>query len=263
MRVRSGTVVVGVVLAISLTLGSLGAWWVVHARPRPGEFIDVLATADGAAVVVRRERSSDRSFVEVYDGERLRWRGMIPHYAGRPGAIAVAASPRSITVRVVRGGHPYLFAFDAATGAKIDSFDLVPGAPPDPDAYTLGSLATVSDGHRGAELLAAPGGGIEVIGVDLDQRRLAWKRSLPGRPLDAWIAGDLLVLQQVDGKRALALADGADAPAPSAGAPAISSSDTSLVPARNHVGGGRIWVVTPRAITVLDAHSLQPVATLR
>ncbi|MBE7450597.1 MAG: hypothetical protein HS111_17365 [Kofleriaceae bacterium] len=54
----------------------------MHARPRPGEFIDVLATPDGV-VAVRREQASANAFVEVGDGDRLRWRG-VAGYAGRP-----------------------------------------------------------------------------------------------------------------------------------------------------------------------------------
>ena len=83
MRGRSGTIIVALVMALGLGVGGVGAWWVVHARPRPGDFIDVLATNEGA-IVVRHEQSSDHAFLEVYDGSRLRWRGMVPRYAGHP-----------------------------------------------------------------------------------------------------------------------------------------------------------------------------------
>lgn len=252
-RGRSGTFIVALVMALGLSLGGLGAWWVVHARPRPGDFIDVLATPDGA-VVVRRERSSDNTFLEVYDGPSLRWRGMVPRYAGRPGALAVAASRRTITVRVARGGHPYLFTFDAGTGSKIDSFDLVPDAPPDETAYTLPTVATVSDGVRGAEVLAVPGGGgTLVIGTALDERRLAWKTTLAGVATDAWITGDTLVVQTGAIRHALQLGDGAVV-APPAGDP---------VPHPANASGGRIWRVTPKAITVVDAATGTELGTIR
>ena len=252
MRGRSGTIIIALVMALGLGLGGLGAWWGVHARPRPGDFIDVLATPEGA-VVVRREKSSDNAFLEVYDGPTLRWRGMVPTYAGRPGALAVAASKRSVTVRVVRGGIPLIFAFDAATGSKVDSFALVPDAPPDKDAYTLPTVATISDGVRGAELLAAPGGGTLIIGTALDERRLAWKKTIAGTASDAWITGDLLVVQAGDARHAFQLTDGAAA-APPAGDPPAHPTNTAA---------GRTWQVTPRAITVIDAATRGELATIR
>jgi hypothetical protein len=255
MRGRSGTIIVALVMVLGLGLGSLGAWWVVHARPRPGDFIDVRATNEGA-VVIRRERSSDHAFLEIYDGSHLRWRGMVPQYAGRPGAPAMAMSNRSVTVRVARGGHPHLFAFDAATGAKVDSFDLTPDAPPDASAYTLATVATVNDGAHGAEILAAPGGGTLVIGVALDERRLAWKKTVPGTATDAWITGDTLVIASGsagDVRHAFALTDGAERPAPTGAPP----------PHPPGAAGGRIWTVTPRAITVTNAATRETMATIR
>ena len=254
MRGRSGTVVVAIVMSLGLTLGGIGAWWVVQARPRPGEFVDALATPDGA-VVVRKERSSDRAFLEVYDGTRLRWRGMIPRYAGHPGVIALAASPRSITARVVRGGHPFVFAFDAATGAKLDLFDLTPGTKPDPTGQNLPTGVTVGNGHHSVELVSAADGGSEIFGLDLEQRRLMWRRPLPDRPEGAAWVGDLIVLRYGGGvqSRALRLGDGSDAPVPDAGrddAPHITA-------------GGRTWRVTPREIKVMDAATGQVLGTIR
>jgi outer membrane protein assembly factor BamB len=255
VRGRSGTIVVAIVMSLGLTLGGIGAWWVVHARPRPGEFIDALATPDGA-VVVRKERSSDRAFLEVYDGTHLRWRGMVPRYAGHPGVIAVAASPRSITVRVVRGGHPFVFAFDAATGAKLDLFDLTPGTSPDPSGHTMPTVATVGDGHHSVELVTAAGGGSEIFGLDLEQRRLMWRRPLADRPEGAAWVGDLIVLRYGGGGRARALrrGDGSDAPVP---------PDAGRDVAPHTTAGGRTWRVTPREITVMDAASGQVLGTIR
>lgn len=255
MKGRSGTIIVALVMGLGLVLGGIGAWWVVHARPRPGEFIDVLATREGA-VVVRKEKASAHAFLEVYDGSHLRWRGMVPHYAGRPGAVAIAASRRSVTVRVVRRGHPYVFAFDAGTGAKIDSFDLTPEAPADANAYTLPTVATVSDGDlgRGAEILATPGGkDTLVIGVALDERRLAWNKTVPGVASDAWITGDTLVVQAGTARHAFALVDGADRPAP--------PGDIPRHPANER--GGRRWAVTPQAINIIDAATGDAMATIR
>lgn len=281
-RGRSGTVIVVIVLALGLGVGAIGAWWVVEARPQPGAFIDALAIP-GGAIVVRHERSSDRGIVELYDGDRRRWRAMVPHYAGGPGRLAMAASPRSVTVRSVRGGRPYVFAFDTAAGAKLDSFDLAGEVPPIAAAYTLPHLVTVAGERYAAEVITTPTGGVDVIGVDLEQRRLAWRIPLPWTPRDAWIAGDLLVLSGGPQALALALADGTERPAPPGPVPGLPAGLTydparrelraaggasyplppdAAVPARHHVARELVWVVTPRAITALDVQTLQPAATI-
>ncbi|MBE7450596.1 MAG: hypothetical protein HS111_17360 [Kofleriaceae bacterium] len=64
------------------------------------------------------------------------------------------------------------------------------------------------------------------------------------------------------GRRALALDDGADRAAPDGpppAAPAAGWRDAGAAPRRGH----RIWVVTPRAITVHDAPTLALIATIR
>lgn len=245
-RGRSGTIIVAIVLALGIGVGSLGAWWVVKARPRPGAIIDALAIPDGA-VVVRHERSSERSFVELYDRDRLRWRAMVPPYAGAPGRPALAYSRRSVIVRTLRGGKPYVFAFDTAGGAKIDSFPL--------DGDNLTGLATVSSGGRhAAEIVGQPGGGALVIGVDLDARGLTWRAPLTWQPTAAWFAGETLVVDGgADRRAAFAAATGAPAAVP-AGAPPAPTT---------HASGPHELVVTPQSVTIVDRATRATVGTIR
>ena len=142
----SGRLVVAVVLTIGVGVGALGSWWLVRSRPVPGDFIDAVATPDGGAVVIRHERGSKNDFVDVYGRDRLRWRALIPRYAGAVGTPAIAATSEVVTVRVVRDGHPNVFAFDIEHGRRLASFDLAEGEPADPAVYTKPGLATVMAG---------------------------------------------------------------------------------------------------------------------
>lgn len=270
-RTGNGRLIVVVVLAIGLSLGGLGSWWIVHARPVPGAYVDAIALPDGGAIVIRHERGTDHSFIELHGRDGMRWRGLIPHYAGGPGTVAAASSGAVVTVRVARGGHPYLFAFDAATGGKIDSFDLADEVPPDPHAYTLPGLATVADGERAIEVIGRPGGGARLIMLDLHGQRLVWKVDVAAAPDAVWTAGDQVVARTGTALAAWAIPTGTAMPPPTDGpaaAPPALARPSYPVPAGAlpaqpyHHAGGRIWIVAPTAITVLD-ESLAPVRTLR
>jgi hypothetical protein len=275
----SGRLVVAVVLAIGLGVGALGSWWLVRARPVPGDFVDLVATADGGAVVIRKQHGSHNDFVEVYDRDRLRWRGLIPPYAGAVGTPAIAATGKVVTVRVVRDGHPNVFAFDIEHGSKIASFDLTEGEPADVRAYTLERLATVAAGAWSVEVIARPGGGARLVALALDEHRLAWKADLARAPTVVWIAAGGQVRAQVDDVvYAWSLATGAsepprspDVPTPgmgSAGGAARVTADgfeftsgtravvpvppTAVRPQPYHLGGGRGRIVEPDQLSLVD-----------
>ncbi|MEZ4401345.1 MAG: hypothetical protein R3B06_15070 [Kofleriaceae bacterium] len=271
---RNGRLVVAVVLTIGVGLGALGSWFLVRSRPVPGDFVDAVATPDGGAVAIRHQRGSERYFVDVYGPDRLRWRALVPPYAGAVGTPAVAATAKVVTVRVVRDGHPHLFAFDTLHGAKIASFDLADDTPADAHAYTLPGLATVAADGWAVEVLARPGGGARLIAVALDQRRLAWKVDLAAPPTAVWLTADQVVARTGDALAAwrhdTGVPEAARTTAPPAptttaglqvtpGGFAAASGATYPVPADAarpepyHVSGGRAWVIEPAQLTVLDA----------
>lgn len=274
MARSSGRVIVAIVLALGIGVGALGSWWMVHARPVPGDFVDAIATDDGGAVVIRRERGADRDFVEVYDKDRLRWRGLIPRYAGAVGTPAVAATRKVVTVRVARGGHSEVFAFDTVHGAKLASFDLTEDAPADPHAYTLPGLATVWAGAWSVEVVARPGGGARLYAMALDERRLAWSVDVATAPTDVWFGTGGQVRARIgDQVQAWNLGTGKpEAPTSTDHPPtapglhvtadgfAFAAGDHTDVtvpgdavrPQPYHVAGGRGWIVEPDKLSVVD-----------
>lgn len=269
MATRSGRLVVAIALTLAFGLGSLGAWWLIRSRPTPGAFVDAVATADGGAVLIRRERD-DRFFLEVHGPDRMRWRALIPRYAGAVGTPAIAATPRVVTARVARDGHPFVFAFDTVHGAKIASFDLVDDGPGDPAAYTAPGRATVFGGGWSVEVLARPDGGARLLGMQLDAHRLAWKVELAAWPDAVWLDGAQVVARTGEARAAWQLTDGTSvAPASAAPTPAAPGlrfdgrtarwGDASytvppaaIAPQPYHAVGDRLWVITPDRVTVLD-----------
>lgn len=281
---RNGRLVVVIVLAIGLSLGAVGSWWLVRSRPTPGEFIDVLALPNGSAVVIRHERGTDHTFVEVRGPDRLLWRGLVPRYAGSPGTLATAATATVLTVRVTRSGHPVVFAFHTATGRKLASFGLADDLPPDPHGYTLPGIATVPAGERSVEVLGRPGGGARLILVELSARRLAWRVDLPAPPDEVWVEADAVLARRGTEVSAWSIVDGAPRAAGGAlpptsavgggrfftdlgwgtgggGAIRYPVPAAAVRPRRYHQGGDRIWIVEPTRLTVLDG-DLAPIATI-
>lgn len=274
MASRSGKLVVAVVLTIGVGLGALGSWWLVRSRPVPGDYVDAIALPDGGAVVIRRERGSQRNFVEVHDRTRMRWRALVPTYNGAVGTVAVAATPSVVTVRVTRDGHPQVFAFDTVHGSKLDSFDLADGEPPDGHAYTLPGLATVASGEWSVEVVSRPGGGARLYALALDEHRVAWKVDVAGTPTAVWFGGGGQVRARVDGAElAWDLATGAVAAPRSAeplgradqgyvagevigargGSPwTFAVPATAVRPQLYHLAGGRAWVIEPTKLSLVD-----------
>ncbi|MBK9034596.1 MAG: hypothetical protein IPL61_25565 [Myxococcales bacterium] len=276
MATRSGRLVVAVVLVIGVGLGALGSWWLVRSRPVPGPFIDAIALPDGGAVVIRHEQGTSRDFVEVHGRDHLRWRALIPPYAGSIGTVAVAATNKVVTVRVLRDGHAHVFAFDIVHGSKIASFDLTELAPADPRGYTVPGLATVSAGAWAVEIVAQPEGGVRLFTMELDEHRLAWKVELPTVPSAVWFGdGGQVRARLGDEVVAWNLTDGkpeapASLDAPATGSPAggyvtadgfgwsgggktdFAVPAGAVPPQAYHLGSGRAWVIEPERLSLVD-----------
>ncbi|MBP8807264.1 MAG: hypothetical protein KBG48_30555 [Kofleriaceae bacterium] len=269
MAARSGRLVVAIALALAFGLGGLGSWWLVRSRPTPGAFVDAIATPDGGAVLLRRERG-DRYFLEVHGPDRLRWRALVPRYAGAVGTPAIAATTSVVTVRIVRDGRPQLFAFDTARGSKLASFELLEDAVSDRAGYTAAGRSTTFAGGWSAEVLARPDGTARLIAVELDAQRLAWKVEVAAWPDAVWLADGQLVARTGATLAAWTLADGAPtspmSTTPPSTAPGLVIADRvvtwggaryaapadAVAPQPYHAAGDRVWIVEPSRVTALD-----------
>ena len=182
-------------LAIGLSVGALGIWWMQRARPRAGAYVDVLAVATDAAVAIRGEDGGKRSFVELIADGRLQWQALVPRYADPPRGTGLAASGNAVTVRVVRDGRPELFALATRDAEKLGGLHLS-DRPPAAGGYTLPRVATVSDGARSFELFGDDRA-VDAVAIGLGDGHVLWRVGLGPGPIEdaAVVDGDLVVRQ--------------------------------------------------------------------
>src|ERR1041384_5074611 len=102
------------IVIVGLIVGGIGAWMIYKNKPRTGAVIDTLVVDDKTKIVILAEDGGVRSFVELHEGNDVKWQAMIPTYAGSPGRSGVAWSQFAVSVRVVRDGRAELFALARA-----------------------------------------------------------------------------------------------------------------------------------------------------
>jgi len=119
-RTVRGPLIVAIVLTVGIGMGVAGVLWMRAARPVPGPYVDALAIRDGV-IAIRAEADGPNGFVERWSDGELRWRGLIPTYDGRPGAIGVRVTAGRVAIRVRRGGQPMSFDLDFARGTKLET----------------------------------------------------------------------------------------------------------------------------------------------
>lgn len=194
------------IVLVGAAVAGVGAWYVVHARPEPGDVLDTIAApeaGEGATLVVRGERGGDRSFLELHatspSGDQVVWQGLIPHYAGARGRPALAWSRDVVTVRVERDGRAEVFAFSMRDAAKLGAFRLATEHEPITTPPT--GPITLTDHVRAYEFV----GGTDwhqLIGVDLTTGKGVWKVELGPAPVtNAGIEGGSVWVQQLDQRR--------------------------------------------------------------
>ena len=142
------------IVVVGAAVAAVGIWFMMGAKPQPGAVIDELSIDGGAKLVIRHEEGGQRSFVELHQGGEMRWRALVPPYAGRSGMPAVAWNDGVISVRVIRDGKAEIFALARRDASKVGGLHLAP------DKVTLRDApgpVTVHDGKRSYELVAGDG----------------------------------------------------------------------------------------------------------
>ena len=164
-----------IIVAVGAAVAAVGVWYVIHARPKPGDVIDTFDVGNGDTLVVRAEAGGDRSFLELRRKNDVVWQGLIPHYAGSKGRSGVAWSTTSVTVRIEREGRAEVFAMTLQAGEKLGGIRFAPEHEPI-KTQTEGPL-TITDHVRSYEIIGGTDWN-QIVAVDLRSGKALWKADL-------------------------------------------------------------------------------------
>jgi hypothetical protein len=197
-----------IVVLIGVAAAVVALWFMRTQRPVPGEEIDRFAIGPERTLIVRHEATSERSFVELQVGDTVKWRALVPPYAGAKGRPALAWSDKAVTVRVSRNGRAEVFAFAMDTAHKLGAFRLAPEHEPI-TTHAHGPI-TLTDHARGYELVGGPGWN-QLIAIDLVRGGGAWKVDLGADPVsDAGLSDGEIWVMQGSKRRAFDLEHGTE-----------------------------------------------------
>jgi hypothetical protein len=204
-----------IIVLVGIAVAALGAWYATTARPEPGDVIDTFTLDTKRTLIVRGERGGARSFLELREGDTVKWQALIPHYAGAKGRPAIAWSSHAVTVRIERGGRAEVFAFALAgtrSGAKLGGARLAKEHEP-VRMHAQGPI-TLTDHLRSFEIVAGAGWA-QIVAIDLGSGELAWKKDLgPGPVTAGGVDGEIVWIEAGGRRRGFLTANGRDTPAP-------------------------------------------------
>ena len=193
------------IVLVGAAIAAVGVWYFLHARPVAGAVVDTIPIDSRRALVIRAEAGGERAFIELHDGDELKWQAMVPRYGGRPGAPGIAWGPTAVSVRVVRDGHAELFALALRDASKLGGMRLAPDHGPIIDAP---GPVTLTDHVRSYELVSGPDWH-QVVAVDLTSGRALWAQELGPAPIRAaGLDAERLWIDQGSGRRWFALRTG-------------------------------------------------------
>lgn len=160
---------------IGIAAAGVAIWYMQTQRPVPGEIIETFAIDDKRSLTVREEATSDRAFVELRDGDEVKWRALVPPYAGTKGRPAIAWSDKAVTVRVSRDGRAEVFAFSMTDAQRLGLLRLAHEHEPI-ETHTRGPI-TLTDHVRSYEIVGGADWN-QLVAVDLVEGGGVWKVEL-------------------------------------------------------------------------------------
>jgi hypothetical protein len=187
------------IVIVGFVVGGIGAWMIYKNKPEAGGVIDSIAIDDNTKVVIRAEAGGPRSFVELVQGDDVKWQAMVPPYAGAKGRVGVAWSSIAVSVRVVRDGKAEIFALARSNGTKLGGIHLAH----DHDKIKVVSTGplTFTDHMRSYEVVAGEGWN-QLVAVDLKLGTSLWKKELgPAAVTGGTVEGAQVIVEQGATKR--------------------------------------------------------------
>jgi hypothetical protein len=170
------------IVIVGAAIAGVAIWFMQTVRPEAGAVIDTIPIDARRSLVLREEAKSDRSFIELRDGDVVKWQALIPHYAGEKGRPAVAWSDQAVTVRVERNGRAEVFAFAMSNAHKLGAYRLAADREPI-KTHAQGPI-TLTDHMRAYELVGGDGWQ-QLVAVDILRGGGVWKVDLGKDPITA------------------------------------------------------------------------------
>jgi hypothetical protein len=138
------------------------------------------------------------------------WQSIVPRYAGRPDAPAIAWNEIAVSVRVIRDRRAEIFALSKADGTKLGGFGLAPKFG-DVIAQPTGPI-TLTDHVRSYELVAGADWH-HLVSIDLTTGKPVWSADLGAAPVtEGRVDGGVVTLVQGGKPRRFDAATGAEQP---------------------------------------------------
>lgn len=197
-----------VIVLVGIVVAAFGVWFMIHAKPTPGDVIDTFEVDPHTSLVVRAEHGGDRSFLELHVDDELAWQALIPPYAGRKGNAGVAWSSVAVSVRVIRDERAEIFALSMHDASKLGGMHLA--SEHGPIARDASGPLTLTDHVRSYEIISGSDWH-QLATIDLNLGKPVWKRELGPAPVEAaGLDGGLLWVQQAGVKRHFRVFTGAE-----------------------------------------------------